>query len=422
MQLQHSIGNAHVSRLVGAGEFSARARATSRVRDAAPDQRQVVQRQGDAGGATLGEMLAQAAIASPRMMSVQAKEYIAEAGKLLKTLDTSDPLYDRVYAVYWGFARLVLDLKGLAENQETTQAQRQRATDLSRKWQAIQADRAARQQRKARDTLRRARAAAEAVRMQVLYAYRDIQLAGEEPEDVAVGAGNVQTLAEKTNDLLKAINEADAEASGRSVTPLIPVLDNALSVVKLIAGWKTLSGLAAQSQSDIAALQNAWELTTTALGIAGLGKFLPLFGHIGPLLDRIAKGWDRVVRQLQEKNRRWWEAREIMGEKLPHPAAAPGGGAVFNYMKRVFQASEPLPGRPSDDVVAFFDKNREMFSRAMGEVMGESGGKVPTQSSWILWRKVDPDKLNEWVYDHRDTVWRLIYGRGWEPPRERGRR
>jgi hypothetical protein len=367
-------------------------------------------------GLTLSEMLAQAVMTSPRLMASQAEEYVNDITEIFSGMEPGDLFFDRIHEVYWGFGALILALRRMPEGEKTTQEQRQQANDLARKWFDIQDDIEAHNEREARRNLEEARQAAEQLRLELLYAYRDIYTAGQDPEDVEVGSGNMKMLAEKTKDLLKAINEADASLSGRSVTPLIPVLDNTLSVVNLISGWKVTSGLASESESAIADLQNAWSLSTTALGLAGCGKVLPLFSHIGPLLDGIAKGWSRVVSQLQKKNRLWWEARDVMGEELPHPAAMPGGQAVFTYMKRVFRASEPLPGRPSDAVVDFFDDNRKMFSKAATEVMGKSWAEVPTESSWLFWTTVDPDKLNRWVYYNRDMVWRLIYGRGMKPP------
>jgi len=365
---------------------------------------------------TFWERLREALMSDPTWLASQARDTVREIEAIFSDMEPGDRFFDRLHDVYWGFGALILELRRMPAGEKTTEAQRRRANELARRWSEIQDDMAAHHERQVRRDLEQARRAAREFRVELLYAYRDVYAAGDEPEDVEVGSGSLKTLAEKTKDLLKSINEADANISGRSVTPLIPVLDNTLSVVNLIGGWKVTSGLAAESESDIAALQNAWSLSTTVLGLAGFGKFLPLFNHIGPLLDGIAKGWGRVVGHLQEKNRRWWQAREIMGEELPHCDAMPGGCAVFTYMKNVFAASGPLPGRPPEAVVDFFDENRELFSKAATEVMGKSWAEVPTESSWIFWTEVDPGELNRWVYHNRDMAWRLIYGRGMEPP------
>ena len=111
----------------------------------------------------------------------------------------------------------------------------------------------------------------------------------------------------------------------------------------------------------------------------------------------------------------WWQLRDVLGEDVQYPMAFPGGKEVFHYMKSVFKASQPLNRKPSTEVVEFFNDNRQMFSKTATEVMGKYGG-MPTESSWIFWRKVDPDKLNSWVFYNKEMTWRLIYGRGMDLP------
>jgi hypothetical protein len=367
-------------------------------------------------GETLGEIIAHTILMSPPLLADQASSSAEEVGKHLAGKQPGDPYFDRMYEVYSGLAGLMLDLRRMPKGRKTTEKQRRRWNELAQKWGGIENDLIASNKARAKRHLEKARRNAERWRLEMLYTYRDIYNAGDEPEDVDIGSGSLKNLVETTKDLLAGINEADAQVSGRSVTPLIPVMDKTLSLVKLINGWKVTSGLAAESQSDLAALINAWNLSTTALGLAGFGKFLPFFGHIGPLLDGISKGYGRLVGQLRRKNRLWWKARKIMGKELPHPAAMPGGKPVFSYMKKVFDASGPLSGRPSESVVDFFYENRKMFDAVAKEVMGKKWATVPTKSSWLVLTKVDPDKLNQYVYYNREMIWRLIYGRDMEFP------
>ena len=363
----------------------------------------------------IGGMIAQAIMKSPPHLAQNVTGQLQDVEGVFANMQPGELFFESLNSLYLDLFALAFELLRMPEGEQTTPDQRKRATDLARKWSRIQDDMAAHNKRKARRDLKEAREASAALRLELLYAYRDVYAAGEEPEDVQLGSFNLKDLAEKTKDLLQAINEADANISGRSVTPLIPVLDNTLSVVNLITGWKAASGLAAPSTKDFMALQNALSLGTTVAGLAGFGKFLPFFSHIGPLLDGISKGWSRLVRELQKKNARWWEAREVMGEDSPHPEALPGGRQVLDYMKRIFRRSSPPSGHPSEAVIDFFDENRDMFTKAPSEVMGENW-PIPTESSWIFWTKVAPDKLNTWVYYNRDMVWRLIYGRDMEPP------
>ena len=409
LELQMRVGNRAVLRLLAQGTVPA---------TGVPFlQRQEEDDEGEA--VTLREQVVEAysdaVMTHPPLMVMHLRGVLREVRSLFSGMEPGLPFFDRVEGVYWDLGRLILQLRQMPEGQEVTAGQQERAMVLVEEWNSIQADIAAHNARQARSELARARDATAALRSDLLYAYREASAAGETPEEVEIGGGTLKTLVENTNDLLQAINEADANISGRSVTPLIPVLNKTRSVVSLIGGWKVTSGLAAESQKEIAALQNAWSLSTTLVGLAGFGKFLPFFGHIGPLLDNIAAGWAPVVSALQEKNRISWQAREVMGKELPHPEAEPGGKEVFNYMIAVFHASEPLRGEPTDPVVKFFAKNQEAFNWAATEVMGNSWAEMPTESSWIFWENVDPDRLNEWVHDNREMVWKMIYGRGMDP-------
>ena len=367
-------------------------------------------------GASFTEQLAQAIMASPALLAQQANQTVRESGAILADMTPADRYFERTYQVYWGLAGLRQELLGLPEGAETTAAQRRRFTELTEVWGSVQTDMTAAHERDARRTLAQARQAADALQLEMLYAYRDVYAAQQDPSNVQIGDATLRSLADWTRQLLAAINQADAGITGRTVTPLIPVLTHALRIVNLIAGWQATSGLASESEADLAALQNAWSLANTVAGLSGFGRFLPLFGHIGPALNGIATAWRRVVSRAQEQNATWWAARDLLGEELPRPQAMPGGRPVFTYMREIFAASEPPSTPPPAPVVEFFTSNREMFSAVATQVMGQGSTRMPTRSSWLFWTTADPARLNEWAFYHREMVWRLIYGRDMELP------
>jgi hypothetical protein len=328
-----------------------------------------------------------------------------------------DAYFSDLEKVYWGYYKLAIELLRMPKGSKTTTEQQDRFLKYIKKMNAIKVGIVGDAKRRMKRQLAKAKEGAKALRIQMLYAYHDIYAAGKEPGDVKMGAaGTVKGVTEKITELLKAINEADADISGRSVTPIIPVLDKTLTIVNVITGWKVTKPLASPASKGMASLQNALSLANAGLSLSGFGKFLPLFSYIGPLLDGIAKGWDRLVTALSKRNRMWWQAREVMGEDLPHPDAAPGGKPVFSYMKRIFRVTKPPSKPPSEAVLDFFYDNKEMLNKAMKEVMGKSWSKVPTRSSWLFWAETNPDKINSWVFYNRDTIWRLIYGRGMDLP------
>jgi len=377
----------------------------------------VVQRQEDEGEYPgFWEAWAKAIEEIPSYMADHIDSILKEMDPLFEDLSEGNLYFNQITEAYSELWFLKLELRQMEGDSKTTEDQRTRAHKYYQQWLSAQEGLEAANLRRTKDILRQAAEADELLKIQLTYAYSDIYHAGKEPGDVKVGSSNMKDLAAKGVDLLKAINEADALVTGRNVAPVIPVLDKALAIVNLITGWKVTSDLASESQEGMKALQNAISAATTVLGLAGFGKFLPLFAYIGPLLDGIAKGWDRIVGKLREKNRMWWQARDVMGEDLPHGEEEPGGREVFNYMKKVFEESSPLKGKPSGGVVEFFDKNRQMFSDTAKQVMGKSWGGIPTESSWLFWEEVDADKLNGWVFYNREMTWRLIYGRGMELP------
>jgi hypothetical protein len=401
LRLQRLVGNASVQRLLDGRRVST----------------PTVQRQKEEGK-TFTQILAEAIMSSPKLLASVAKDRSKDVTDLFSKKQPGDLYFTDLETVYWGFGKLIFELEKMPEGSTTTEEQRKRFETFSAKWGEIQAGIAADAKRRVKNELARAREAAEALRVQLLYAYRDIYAAGKEPGDVKMGnLDTVKGVTEKVTDLLKAINEADAAVTGRSVTPLIPVLDKTLTIVNVITGWKVTQPLAAPASRDMARLQNALSLANAGLSLSGFGKFLPLFGYIGPLLDGIAKGWDRLVSALSRKNRLWWEAKEIMGEDLPHPDTEPGGKPVFDYMKSMFRASEPPSSPPPKSVLDFFYDNKKMFDAAMKEVMGKPWSRVPTRRAWLILSETDPKEINSWVYYNRDTIWRLIYGRGMEPPK-----
>ena len=404
LQLQKQIGNAAVQQYLNS-------------RKAEEIQ---VQREDDDEGMTLGEMWAEAVMENPKLMALQAEDFLEDVTSLFSGKEPGDPYFTDLEIVYWGFYKLILALKKMPEGSVTTAEQRKRAEKFAVKWVSIKDGIVADAERKMRRELARARKGTKALRIQMLYAYHDIYAAGKEPGDIKMGTlDTVKGVAEKVTDLLKSINEADAGITGRSVTPIIPVLAKTLTIVNAITSLKVTKPLAAEASKDMARLQNALNLANAGLSLAGFGKFLPFFAHIGPLLDGIAKGWNKLVSALSKKNRMWWEASEIMGEDLPHPSAEPGGRAVFSYMKKMFRVSKAPSKAPSESVLEFFYDNKTMFNKALKEVMGKSWSKLPTRSDWLIFAETNPKKINQWVFYNRDTIWRLIYGRGMKLPKKR---
>ena len=403
LQLQKQIGNTAVQKYLTSRTF----------------KENLVQREEKEEKSFL-ESWAEAIMANPKALASEIKSRLKNVTTLFSSKKPGEAYFTDLETVYWGYYKLVIDLNNMPEGSKTSEEQIKRFDKYSGIWRKIRTGIVRDNKSRMRRELARAKKAAKALRIQLLYAYHDIYAAGKDPDDVKMGSlDTVKGVAEKVTDLLKGINEADAGITGRTVTPIIPVLDKTLTIVNVITGWKVTKPLAGPAMKDMARLQNALSLANAGLSLSGFGKFLPLFSYIGPLLDGIAKGWGRLVSALSKKNQMWWEAREVMGKDLPHPSAAPGGKPVFSYMKFMFRVTEPPSRPPSGAVLEFFYDNKTMFNKALKQVMGKSWSKVPTRSSWVVLAETNPKKINSWVFYNRDTIWRLIYGRGMRPPKKR---
>jgi hypothetical protein len=362
------------------------------------------------------EAEAERLVQQPDFLARQCQRWIDEIGPILSDMKIWDPLFDPVHDVYWGFAWLAYELRRTEGT--TTPEQRDRYRELVAQWVQIKEEMDRRMEemedenrRRIRQELAEARARMEQIRERLVLLYRKVYLAGgdDTTEFVTSETGRrtitLRELSGHVVSILNAINAADAEMTGRSISPLVTVLTRVHSFVNLFLGWSFTSELASEIQEDFAALQNALSLATTGLSLTRASPFLAFLSHIPLLLGEIAQGWDILERALREQNTEWWE---VFG-KLERPQVEPGGRAMWNYMLAVFRASSPeeLPA-PDEDVVDYFNDHREMFSRVATDLMETRG--VPTKSWFLFWRRVDPSRLNSWVFYNRRWIWRLLYG------------
>ena len=144
-----------------------------------------------------------------------------------------------------------------------------------------------------------------------------------------------------------------------------------------------------------------------------------MFGHIPLLLGGIAQGWAANVQQRRKTSNQWWNVSQRTKKVHRDTNEQPGGAPVETYMESMFRLSEPPKQVPSKEVLNFFYENKKLFNRALKEVMGKRTDMLPTKSYWFFWSQTHPGKINEWVYFNRDTLWRLIYGRGKELPKKK---
>ncbi len=278
---------------------------------------------------------------------------------------------------------------------------------LEKKHENIKKRFTERNRQKIRDELSRSRREISDMKVQLIYAYRDAYMSGKNPEDIFINkVVPLSMITEKSKDLLVAINKADANLTGRRVSPIIPVLDKSLTLIKLFAGWKRL-GLMSESQNTLRKLQNALNFVQAGLSLFGAGRLLPLFGHLSPMLDAIVVGWERIVGKMRKVNAYWWNNKDILGEKFPYGEIEIGGNEGFNYINKVFKLDRPVFNIP-DKLFNVFSANYEMFDRIAQDLTETY--RTPKEYG-IFGENLNRKKLASWIYTNKETVWRVIYGR-----------
>src|SRR5262249_49838271 len=87
----------------------------------------------------------------------------------------------------------------------------------------------------------------------------------------------------------------------------------------------------------------------------------------------------------------------------------PGGRPMFDFMQAVMAASSPdqVPTPVPSQVASYFVDNRTDI--AAGAAGGKEGQEVSTTGFWF-WRKVDQQKIAQWVFSHRQNLWAIFYG------------
>ncbi|MEM9990921.1 MAG: DUF4157 domain-containing protein, partial [Bacteroidota bacterium] len=195
----------------------------------------------------------------------------------------------------------------------------------------------------------------------------------------------------------------------RMATAFVPA---AISVANTAINWSRESPSTFGSGLEgLAALNNV-------ISVGGLANSLvvnPAYivtAYIGPMLNAVTAALGRLQQLLIERND---DAVEIIGNPL-YAEAEPGGSALWNYMVETMNAQSPreIP-MPSGSVYAYFDGFRNSFdeyarSQQLNSSNTDEYEEIPTQSSWVILSEINPSQFKGWLFDHRDTVWTLLYG------------
>jgi hypothetical protein len=82
----------------------------------------------------------------------------------------------------------------------------------------------------------------------------------------------------------------------------------------------------------------------------------------------------------------------------------PGGRAAFDFMVLVMHAEGyyEIPSAIPGAVDELITDSEDEFSKGTGE-------EVPTKGFWF-WKHTNPNKIRQWLFNHRQAVWAMLYG------------
>lgn len=167
----------------------------------------------------------------------------------------------------------------------------------------------------------------------------------------------------------------------------LKMFKNIMKIVNIIRGWKTAeSGI--EVEKNFAALQN---ILTTTSQIPGLHSLI-LSNYIIPMVNSISKQFTVIVDIERKKN----DIRAVAGMAM-NMDVEPGGRDVRDFMYEIWNDKFSLEEIViKDDAIKFFSNKKEKLEKFIGESCPDP--------------KKEAEKFKEWIRNHKEKIWILIYG------------
>ncbi len=366
------------------------------------------------------ETIAEAAMSVPGLLAQACLEFESRITPLAAEVEEAAPhLIGPLSEIYAGFVGLRMQLLRLGESArttETTEAQRARFRELAGRYEELMGDLEEVHRSRMSARLRELRAQTAQLRDHLLQLYHAIYEAGGDDTTrlrISHAGGettNLRYISGHIVGLLNGINNADAAMSGRQIPRVIPILNHIWTLADLVIGWNFNRELQSPNEEAMDSLRNALSLGGALASWLGISRVAPLFSHLGPMLSVVAHNISIVTRVQRQRQFEFFQAT---GMDI-YPESLPGGSHLRIYMRSAFRAgsSADVPA-PRAEVVEYFNSHRDMFRTVASRVMQRPGPE--TRRSWLVIEEVDPDQLNQWIFQNREWVWRLLYNT--EPPR-----
>lgn len=281
----------------------------------------------------------------------------------------------------------------------------------------LRAESQAYKRRRTEEELERARAAVaeaaarfEARRPELDDAMRRAFLKGDKDTMAAVANSVAAALSTgmALHELARDIAEALARVQGQEMPPVgryVAWLDR---INKVLAGASLIYSLAkgkpptelGTAINGLNTVANAFSAGSTLLGLA---PHISLYAtlYLAPLTEAVTAQLETIIStHLHEFN----VVAVELGES-PDMSHQPGGWPMYDFMIRVMQADdlEGVPWPVPKEAEKFLLEQRDLIQTG-------ARSELPT-TGWWFWRALDPARVKSWIYDHRQALWAMLYGR-----------
>ncbi|HEY4025426.1 MAG TPA: hypothetical protein VGO86_03260 [Candidatus Dormibacteraeota bacterium] len=143
-----------------------------------------------------------------------------------------------------------------------------------------------------------------------------------------------------------------------------------------------------------------------AVAVTSLIPGMGLYTVYVAILVGVAKQCFQFIANLVREQSHLLNQLEIMDGHLDAVdwSVEPGGRPAFDFMVTVMHAEGyyALPKSIPEAVDALVTDSEEQFAKGTGE-------EVPTRGFWF-WKHTNPDKIRQWLFGHRQSVWGMLYG------------
>jgi hypothetical protein len=199
--------------------------------------------------------------------------------------------------------------------------------------------------------------------------------------------------------------------------PYLEAAHAALAAVELVES--TIRFLNPEGATDIdkqmAQANAALDAAPAAAGLLAVTGYVPGMGlyavYISQMIS-VVKAVNQFVTDYVRENGHTLNTVYLSSGELEKVdwSVEPGGKEGYDFMVLVMKA-----GNYTDIPKSMPDAVDEAIMGGRNALAAGTGVEVPTQSNWIFWKKLNPDKIRQWLFNGRQYIWNMFYGSATPP-------